>query len=200
VKRFAFLLLCVVCSGLQAQDTKAEKPAETKPAEAKAADAKPVTMELAGGKVMLKAPAEWKQVKPKFDIINYEFNYPADAKAGEAPVRVTVSGATGGVEANMDRWFTQFTQPDGKSTKDVSKVESFEASGLKVTFVTIPGTFAEMSFGGKPPAKKEKFMMLGGIIETKQNGLLFVKLTGPADDAEKLKDGFVKMLKELEAK
>ncbi len=186
-----FLLMLLVCGYAGAQETKSDKPAE----------GKAVKMELAGGKIVLTAPAEWKQVTPRSSIVTYEFNYPADAKPGEpAPVRVTVMPASGGLQANLDRWFGQFTQPDGKATKDVSKVETFEVSGQKVHFVKIPGTYAgDMMPNGKPPQKREGAVLLGGILETK-DGMFFIKLVGPSADGEKLADGFLKMLKGLEAK
>ncbi|MFO0941368.1 MAG: hypothetical protein U0930_11425 [Pirellulales bacterium] len=142
MKRLVFLMMLAVCSYAGAQETKSDKPAD-----AKAAEAKPVKMELAGGKISLTAPAEWKQVTPRFpQMTAYEFNYPADAK-GEAPVRVTVMQSGGGLQGNLDRWYGQFTQPDGKSTKDVAKMESFDVAGQKVHLVKITGTYA----GGMSP-------------------------------------------------
>jgi hypothetical protein len=179
-----------------AQETAAEKTVEDK------ADSKPVTIEIAGGKLQLKAPSEWKQVIPKVpNLIMYEFNYPSNAKPGEATVRVTVSQSGGGVEPNLTRWYGQFTQPDGKPTKDVAKVEVLDAAGQKVHYVQLTGTYLDsVPMSPRPAVKREKYMMLGAIIETKESGLFFIKLIGPVSEKEKLEGGFVKMLKEMEAK
>jgi hypothetical protein len=200
------LLFLVGTSAIQAQDTKADKPAEGKAlsdgkAEAKA-EGKSVSIELAAGKIVMKSPAEWKQVTPRFpQMVPYEFNYPADAKAGEAPVRITVMPSGGGIEGNLQRWYGQFTQPDGKATKDVAKVEKFEASGKNVHLVKITGTFSGgMQASGKPGQKKENYMLVGGIIEANDAGTFFVTMTGPKEDCEKLSENFVKMLKAMEAK
>jgi hypothetical protein len=107
----------------------------------------------------------------------------------------------GGVEGNLQRWYGQFTQPDGKATKDVAKVEDFEAASKKVHVVKITGTYSGgMQAGGRPAQKKENYMLVGGIIEANDAGTFFVTMTGPSADCEKLAENFVKMLKGMEAK
>ncbi len=158
---------------------------------------------LAGGKIRMKAPAQWKSVPPKNNIILSEFAAPADA-AKEKQARITISSATGGVQNNIDRWYGQFSQPDGSATKDKAKVEKFEAAGQTVHFVDIPGTFADSGGAGPfqqaPAVKRENYRMLGAVIETKDYGTLFVKATGPAESIETLKEGFRKMLDTMEVK
>lgn len=200
MKRVLFLLMLLACGTLSAQEAKTDKATDAKTVDEKASEGKSVTMELAGGKIILKSPAEWKQVKPTSSLPVYEFNYPANAKDGAAPVRVTVMSSGGGLDQNLVRWYGQFTQPDGKATKDVAKVESFEVAGQKVHLVKITGTYSGGMQPGKPPQKKENHMLQSGIIETKANGAYFVTMTGPIADCEKLADGFLKMLKGMEAK
>ncbi|MEM8735277.1 MAG: hypothetical protein AAGG44_13685 [Planctomycetota bacterium] len=48
--------------------------------------------------------------------------------------------------------------------------------------------------------KREDYRMLGAIVVTKAKGQYFIKATGPSSLIEKQKEGFVKMLKEMEAK
>lgn len=205
MKHLLCCLLLVFGGTLQAQDAKSDKGADGKVLDGKAqskSEGKSVTMELAGGKIILKSPGEWKQVTPRFpQMVPYEFNYPADAKPGEAPVRVTVMASGGGVEGNLQRWYSQFTQPDGKATKDVAKVEDFEAAGKKINVVKITGTYSGgMQASGRPVQKKENYMLVGGIIDAKDAGTFFVTMTGPIADCEKLSENFVKMLKAMEAK
>lgn len=161
------------------------------------------SIELAGGKIKLKSPADWKVVPPKNRMISYEFAGPADA-AKEQQARITVSSATGGVEANIERWYGQFSQPDGSATKDKSKVEKLDVAGQTIHLVDIPGTFADSGGAGPfqqaPTVKREKYRMLGAVIETKELGLHFIKVTGPADSVDKLKEGMRKMLDSMEVK
>ena len=174
------------------------------PAIAQEKSKEPALIELAGGKLVMKAPAEWKVEKPKSNIVQYEFSAPADAKETDEKVRITVMGAGGGVEANLQRWYGQLSQPSGKPTKDVAKLEVMDVAGQKIHFVDVTGTFADTMgagpFSGKPAVKRENYRMLGAIVETEKLGMYFVKATGPNDACEKLVEGFKKMLKGLEAK
>jgi hypothetical protein len=165
-------------------------------------DAPPVVMEIAGGKVILEAPSAWRKVNPRFpQMVQYEFNAPKDAPEGQAPVRITVMASGGGVQGNLERWYGQFTQPDGRPTKEVAKVEEFEVDGLKVYWVKITGTYSGgMMGGGRPAPPKEDYQLMSGIIVTPSDGMHFVTATGPIEECEKLSEGFKKMLQGLKAK
>ncbi|MFM7931770.1 MAG: hypothetical protein ACKO9Q_29010, partial [Pirellula sp.] len=79
--------------------------------------AKSETLSFANGKITVEKPASWKTVPPKSNIVQYEFRAPAE---GEQTARVTVMGATGGIEANIVRWIGQFeglTRADAKIDK-----------------------------------------------------------------------------------
>lgn len=58
--------------------------------------------------------------------------------------------AGGSIEDNINRWYGQFEQADGKSTKDKSKTEKFDVAGNTVHWVDIPGNFKETMGGGGP--------------------------------------------------
>lgn len=151
---------------------------------------------LADGKLLLKVPAEWKSVEPKNRIIQFEFAAPAKEPKAENQAIVTVMSAGGSIADNINRWYSQFNQPDGSATKDKSKVEKIEVAGQTVHIVDIPGNFKDQ----RTPVVKENYRMLGGIIETKEMGQHFFKITGPSATVEKLKDGFRKMLEGMEVK
>lgn len=165
---------------------------------------KTTKVELSDGKITLTAPSDWKSVQPRNNIIQYEFIAPADEQDKEKQCRITFTAATGGIEANIERWYGQFQQPDSSSTKDKSKVEKMEVSGQTVHLVDIPGTFKDTMggpfFQNRPPVMRENYRMLGAIVETKNAGTHFIKVTGPADQVEKQLEGFKKMLKGLEVK
>lgn len=179
----------------------AQQEAAPKEGEGRAAEAK--VMELADGKLILRTPAEWKSVQPKSRIVQYEFAAPADAKA-DNQARITVMGAGGSIADNINRWYAQFEQPDGSSTKDKSKAEKIQVAGQTIHIVDIPGTFKDSGggpfFQQRPPVMRENYRMLGAIIETKDMGQHFLKVTGPADTVAKLQAGFRKMLEGLEVK
>lgn len=170
--------------------------------EGKAAATQAIT--LADGKLLLKAPAEWKAVPPKSQIVQFEFAAPASEAKADNQARITVMGAGGSIADNISRWYAQFEQPDGSATKDKSKAEKLEVAGQTIHLVDIPGTFKDSGggpfFQQRPPVMRENYRMLGAIIETKDMGQHFLKITGPAATVEKLKDGFRKMLDGLEVK
>lgn len=188
----------MVETGLSAQE------AQSKEAEAKKADAAEKKIALADGKLVLKAPDQWKAVPPKSRIVQYEFAAPADETKPENQARITIMGAGGSIADNIARWYDQFQQPDGSATKDKSKQEKIEVAGQTIHLVDIPGTFKDSGggpfFQQRPPVMRDKYRMLGAIIETKDMGQHFLKITGPAETVEKLKDGFRKMLEGLEVK
>jgi len=171
-----------------------------------AQDAKTTTVELADGKITLVVPEAWVQVKPKSNIVQYEFSAPkVDEKEKDMGARITFTASGGSIEDNLVRWYGQFEQADKSSTKDKAKVEKFDADGQTVHWVEIPGTFKDTMGAGpfapsKAPTMRENYRMLGAIIETKGMGNHYVKITGPAETVEKLADGFKRMLQELKVK
>lgn len=210
--RTLILAVCVMSGAVPiassvavAQDATAKPPA-TKDAATKDA-AKPAavkTIELADGKMLLKAPADWKSVPPKSQIVQFEFLAPTGDVKPEDQARITVMGAGGSISDNIDRWYGQFEQPDGSATKEKSKAEKIEVAGQTIHLVDIPGTFKDAGggpfFQQRAPVMREKYRMLAAIIETKDMGQHFLKITGPDATVEKLKDGFHKMLQGLEVK
>jgi hypothetical protein len=93
-------------------------------------------------------------------------------------------------ELNIDRWYGGFTQPDGRSTKEASAVETFEVGGVQVVLADIPGTMTVA--GGNKPG----WRMLGVIIKHAQ-GPHFVKVVGPARSVGHWKDSVVAYLKSV---
>lgn len=155
-------------------------------------------IDLADGAVKMTVPASWKTVEPRSRIIEHEFQAP---KEGDTVSRITIMAAGGSIDANVERWLGQFTQPDGKATKDVAKIEKKKVGDYEVTMVDITGTMSE-SMGGGPFApgktvKREGYRMLGAIIDTKDKGLQFIKLTGAAELVEQQKKEFSDFIESL---
>lgn len=153
------------------------------------------TFTIAGGALSLSAPDGWKKVPPKSAIVETEFEIPAaeDLPAG----RMTVMGAGGTVQANIDRWIGQFAQPDGGSTKDKTTTKQFKLAGCAVTMVDIPGTYKDTPggpFAGGKTVERPDYRMLAAIVETPDAGNYFLKFYGPAAVVAKHADGFRRMI------
>jgi hypothetical protein len=156
-----------------------------------AVKAEPAELKLAEGRIVVSAPASWKKVAPKSNIIQYEFQAPIDAKE---TARITVMSATGGIDANIKRWIGQF---DGAKTED-AKIEKKTVGKTTVHMVEINGTYKESMGGGPfapgPMKKMENYAMLASILELADGSTVFVKMTGPKSVVAAEREGFVKML------
>jgi hypothetical protein len=167
-------------------------------AQADAADDRAVT--IGEGKITFTSPEGWEKKQPRIRIIEAEFAAPP-AKGDEQPGRLTVMGAGGSVEANIDRWIAQFDQPDGGDTKKAAKIEKLRVNGQNVHYVDVSGTYHDMPggpFAGGKPVLRDDYRMLAAIIETEKAGNYFFKFYGPkatVAENEKAFRGLVDSLK-----
>jgi len=171
-------------------------PTRAQPAVAEAATA----FTIANGSISLEAPAGWRRVQPKSGMVETEFAIPSDGVgddgAAVAPGRMTVMGAGGSVEANIERWYGQFAQPDGSNTKDKATTKKLKVSGRDITLVDIAGTYKDSPggpFAGGKTVERPGYRMLAAIVEG-PGGNYFLKFYGPAATVEKHADGFRKMI------
>jgi len=155
---------------------------------------------IADGGFSLEAPAGWKRVAPKSGIVETEFAIPSEGEL--APGRMTVMGAGGTVQANVERWYGQFTQPDGAATKDKATTKTLKIAGCTVTLVDVAGTYKDMPggpFAGGQAVERPDYRMLAAIVETPGRGSYFLKFYGPGATVAKHADGFRKMVEGLVA-
>jgi hypothetical protein len=155
---------------------------------------------IADGAASLEAPAAWKRVQPKSGIVETEFAIPSDGNGPDGgplpPGRMTVMGAGGSVEANIERWYGQFVQPDGGSTKDKASTKKLKVAGRDVTLVDIAGTYKDSPggpFAGGATIDRPGYRMLAAIVEG-PDGNYFLKFYGPTATVEQHADGFRKMI------
>ncbi len=139
------------------------------------------TVKFGDGKLQLVAPADWERKEPANRIVEVELAAPA-AEGDEQAARITIMGAGGSIEANIDRWITQFTQPDGSSTRDQTKIEKIKVADTEVHLVDIKGTYKDQAggpFARQPATMRDGYRMLAAIIVT-DYGRYYVKMYGPA--------------------
>ena len=135
-------------------------------------------------------PADWKWVQPTSPMRKAQLQIPG--KDGGKPADITFfffgGGQGGDVQANVQRWFGQFT---GKP--DANKIEPQEFNGVKVTLVSTEGTMKASPFGGQPDDRPDS-ALVGAIVEQPDGGV-FVKMTGPAGLVKANRDKFIAMIK-----
>ena len=119
-------------------------------------------------------PKEFISIKPKSFMRKAQLKVGVDAAEGEIVFFHFGPRGGGGVQANIDRWFGQFTEPKAEIKPRTEKVK---AGKTPVTFVSAEGTFKAGPPRG-PLVEKPGYALLGAIIESKE-GAIFAKFTGP---------------------
>jgi hypothetical protein len=158
VMTFWLLLSLLFCNAISASPTPPSTP-------------QPVAFRV--GSLRFDRPESWQWVKPSgaFRAAQLEKKAPDGT-----PLVITFSrfpaGEGGSVQANIDRWISQFTQTTG-----TPEVISHTGTGCPFTLVRILGTMK----GGVPggPAKDLSQGMLRGAILEADGELVMVKLAGP---------------------
>jgi len=200
-------LLIVLAAGIAAA-CRREPPAHEivmAPSHAEDSSAAPtpaVSAGEAGGLVQVagltfSAPSSWRRETPASSMRAAQFAIPGTANEKDGTVAVYYFGSVqgGGIEENVKRWESQFTdaagQPAHGQSSEVSK------NGLKVTIVRVQGTYASgMPMG---PSTPQPGSSLWGAIIAGPGGNVFVKATGPAALIDRSKGDFETLLDSLRA-
>jgi len=172
-------------------------PAETESAPGPAVSAGPAPASAAG--LRFKAPSTWISEAPSSSMRLAQYRLPGlEGDPEDAELAVFYFGGQGGsVQANVDRWIGQFSNPDGSPVTD-PRVSQREANGIPLTIVDVHGTYHQSQ--GPMMAQttaKENYRMLAAVAEGPA-GPTFFKLTGPqptVDHFEKSFDSFLNTLR-----
>lgn len=168
-------------------------------AAASLAHAEPVRTQAAGLRFSL--PSEWTRVPAPSDMRAAQFRVPkaaGDAEEAEAVLFFFGEGKGGSTQENLDRWFGQMTEPDGKPSKDAGVVTIKTVKGLKVTALDLPGTYKGMPASGAPPSEKTGYRLLAAAIEG-PGGPWFFRVVGPDASVRAAKPGFDSFIESVEA-
>ncbi len=160
--------------------------------------------EEGAGRIVIVAPDSWVRKAPQNRIVEHEFAIPA-AKGDTEDGRITVMGAGGTVEQNIDRWIGQFKQPDGSETKNqITEAERKQAvAGIQVLKVDLSGTYHDAMRPFDPHSDavdRENYRMLAAVISTPKSGNYFIKFYGPSKTVADHADEFWKAIGALKAK
>ena len=143
----------------------------------------PAVAREAGTALAFTTPSGWIAVTPSSSMRKAQYQVPkTDGDAEDAECVVYYFGASGGggIDANIDRWCSQFEQPDGGDSHAVLKANDRKVAGMNVHEVELSGTYvAETAPGSGVHLNKPGFAMRGAIIES-DHGAYYAKLVGPA--------------------
>ena len=171
-------LFWVACSA-QPETARTPAPPASPPPVSTAAGASGSAVEKSFGPIKAKVPAEWTEQTPSSSMRKAQYVLPkvaGDGEDGELAVFYFGQGQGGSVEANIERWIGQISQPDGSSSKDKAKTNKKEIGGMPVTLVDVSGTYSAGMMSSAPP--RQGYRMLAAVAETAE-GPWFFKLTGP---------------------
>lgn len=174
-------------------------PAPAPPAAARPPAPAPEGRMSLGG-IHVKVPEGWTSSPPTSNMRAAQFSLPpaeGDAEPAELVVYYFGPGGAGGVQANLDRWYGQFQQPDGKPSKEVAKVHNSEVAGMPVTSVDVSGRYVAAMTPGAPGAHdKPGFRMLAAIVEA-PDGAYYFKLVGPEKTVAAHAEAFAAMVADI---
>ncbi len=162
-----FAALSTGCSSESPPTAKASSPDA-------AAATSGATREASVGVLKLDVPTGWREEAPTNSMRAAQFVLPG----GDGTTLVVFFfgvGGGGGVDANMERWIGQVTQPGGGSSADVAERSSETRGAFTLHHLDVSGEYN----GGMSGGGGSNWRFLGTVVEC-EGGPYFFKLTGPA--------------------
>lgn len=162
------------------------------------AAADPVRTQAAG--LRFAHPSEWVRVPAPSDMRAAQFRVPkagSDTEDAEVVLFFFGAGKGGSTEDNLNRWYGQMTQPDGKPSKDAGIVTIKTVKGLKITMLDVPGTYKGMPAQGATATSKSGYRLLAAAIEG-EGGPWFFRVVGPDATVKAAKPAFEQLLESVQ--
>ena len=144
-----------------------------------------------------KVPAHWISEPVTSSMRLLQFAVPSDKDTDALQFVVYYFGPRqgGSVEANLARWKSQFSRPDGAEVEP--KVSLLKGAKLPATLIELEGTYARgVGIGPQGEALPER-MLLAAIVESPK-GKLYPQLHGPIVAAKDARAAFVAFVEGIE--
>src|SRR5215470_13772258 len=142
-------------------------------------------------------PSDWAAKPVTSNMRAADFVLPGKAGEAELIVYYFGSGGAGSIDDNVNRWVDQFQQPDGKSSRDVAKIEKTKFGGQDATYVSLAGRYVTQGMpGGGGPVDKPDQALLAAIVGS-PSGPYYFKLVGPKQTVDDNTKAFRAMLDSL---
>jgi hypothetical protein len=128
------------------------------------------------------APAEWSAAPSSSSMRLAEWKFASQA---EIVIFFFGAGQGGPVEANLERWYGQFEQPDGSATRERARVTQSTIGELKITRADVSGTFvAPIRPGAAERRNEPDYRMIAAVVEG-PGGPWFIRFLGPRAEISK---------------
>ena len=158
------------------------------------------TMRTEAAGLRFAVPKTWTRVPAPSDVRAAQYRIPraaGDSEDGELILYFFGKGQGGSAQDNLERWYGQLTQPDGRPSRDAAVVTMRTVNGLHVTAVDLAGTYTASAMSGQTARPKPGTRMLAAVIEGEE-GPWFFKAVGPAATIALAKGDFDALLASLE--
>jgi len=144
------------------------------------------------------SPEGWTAEAPSSNMRRAQYRVPGEAGDAECVVFYFGPGEGGDAMANALRWADQFTQPDGRSSRELLATEEIDVNGIPVLLSSVTGTYG----GGMPMMGQQAQVlpdhMLLGAVAAGPDANWFFKLTGPEATVEANREAFAGMIRSLQ--
>jgi hypothetical protein len=142
-------------------------------------------------------PVAWVPEKPVSGMRVLQDKVPGADGKDEAQFVMYYFGPSqgGSLEANIARWKSQFSRPEGGSVEPV--VTKVEGAQMAATLVELRGSYARGMGMGQEGEVVPDQMLLAAVVETPK-GALYPQLHGSADLVAKEKNAFVAFIKGIQ--
>ena len=154
------------------------------------------TMHEAAG-LGFSVPKGWQQVRTASPIRAAQFRIPrarGDAEDGEL-ILFRLEETKGPFDV-VERWYAQFTQPDGRPSKDAATVSTRTVNGLTVKTIDLSGAY-RAQMGPMEHPSRPGYRLLGAVVEG-DGGPWYWRAVGPAATIAKAKEGFDALVDSLQ--
>jgi len=127
----------------------------------------------------------WVEATPSSSMRKAQYALAGAEGAADAELALFVfPGGGGSVEANIERWCSQFEQPDGRPTREAARTTSETRGALSVHTFDVQGTYvAETAPGSGVRRNEAGWRLLAAIVEGGESPI-YVRCVGPAATVE----------------
>jgi len=142
-------------------------------------------------------PAGWQSRMPGNEMRLAEFTVRSGGSADSADVVVYYfgEGQGGSVQANIDRWSSQFTSPDGSAVTPT--VTTVEDTSFPTTLVELTGSYGRgMGMGPGREAATAGQALDAAVVETPK-GNFFIQLFGDSASVQSARSEFLAFVKSI---
>lgn len=141
-------------------------------------------------------PEHWQAERPGSNMRLLQYSVPGE-KGGEGAQFILYYfgfGQGGNLMDNMERWQSQFSNPDGTAVEPL--VSEIEEAALPAVLVELRGSYARgVGMGPVGEALPDR-MLLAGLVESPK-GNLYPQLHGPAAFVGGQRDAFIAFIRSI---